>query len=340
LRNDYDSNSAPGIHSPGKKGEIDMQVKTAICAALVAFCAGALAPAMAKESGDQYPNGSENWMAGALPPPGNYFLNYLGYYDGNLRDGNGDKTTFPGTGRNGSARALFDALRVVKMTNYQLLGGNWGMHAIVPIVNQSLDLGMANGGRTVTDIGDIIVSPFILAWHTEEWHWAAALDVYLPTGKYDKNDPRGSIGTNYYSYEPIFAFTYLNKQGWEASAKLMYNIKSKNTDANFLGTNGSYQSGDEFHMDYLVGKHFGPWGIGAAGYYLKQTQDDKFNGAVVPALAGVWASGKRGEVFSIGPSVTYTTAKGMMLSGTWNHETYAENRFKGDKFWFKLVMPF
>ena len=29
----------------------------------------------AKEGGDQYPNGAETWFAGAVPPPGNYFIN-------------------------------------------------------------------------------------------------------------------------------------------------------------------------------------------------------------------------------------------------------------------------
>ena len=309
----------------------------AIAAAGMMFAAGLTS---AKEGGDQYPNGVEGWLAGAVPPPGNYFLNYFGYYSGDLRDGSGNKTSFPGTGNNGSVSAWFDALRFLKTTGYQIFGANYGFHAIVPLVHQQLDLGAPNGSRTVSGFGDVTLSPLVLSWHTPEWHWAAALDIFMPWGKYDKNDGRGSIGANYYSYEPVFAVTYLGPTGWEVSAKFMYNFKDKNKDANFLGTDGTYESGDEFHMDYTVGKRFGPWGVGLAGYYLKQTNDDKFNGASVPPVPGLWSQGRRGEVFAIGPSVIYQAEKSPIFIGTWHHETTAENRFRGDKFLFKLILPF
>ena len=33
----------------------------------------------AKEGGIQYPYGAENWLAGAVPPAGFYYLNYAGH---------------------------------------------------------------------------------------------------------------------------------------------------------------------------------------------------------------------------------------------------------------------
>ncbi len=39
--------------------------------ALLLGAALAASPVFAKEGGDQYPNGAENWFAGAMPPPGN-----------------------------------------------------------------------------------------------------------------------------------------------------------------------------------------------------------------------------------------------------------------------------
>lgn len=318
-----------------------MEKLKAIAAAVAAAgmtCAGDLA--CAKEGNDQYPNGAESWLAGAVPPPGNYFINYLGHYDARLRDGSGDKTSFPGTGNNGSVTAWFDALRFLKVTEYKVFGADFGFAAIVPLVHQKVDFGAPDGGRSVSGVGDVTLTPLVFAWHTPEWHWVAALDVFVPWGKYDKDDGRGSIGANYYSFEPIFAVTYLGKSGWEASAKFMYNIKRKNSDANFLGADGTYESGDEFHVDYLVGKRFGPWGVGVAGYYLKQTQDDKFNGSTVPAVPGLWSEGRRGEVFAIGPSMIYQAEKSPIFIGTWNYEAKAENRFRGNKLWFKLILPF
>lgn len=293
---------------------------------IIALLAGSLllagGIAQAKEGGDQYPNGGENWFAGAVPPPGDYFINYAGYWSGKLKDGRGNNETKYGP--TPKMEAAFDALRYLKVTEHKILGGNWGWHVIVPLVN--LDIGTAAGKTTRTGLGDITVNPFIVSWHhSPEWHTVIGLDINLPTGAYDKNGARPNIGANYYSFEPVFGVSYLGSNGWEASAKFMYNIKTKNTDTN-------YRSGDEFHVDYLVGKNIGNWGIGVSGYYLKQVTNDKVGG--VKYLDGV-----RGQVFAFGPSIKYRTKGGTHLIGQWQHETKVENRFGGDKFWFKLITP-
>lgn len=276
----------------------------------------------AKEGGDQYPNGAENWYAGAVPPAGNYFINYAGYYSGTLRDGNGDKANVGGS--TPKVNATFDALRFVHVTNTKILGADWAMHVIVPLVHQNIDIAPLGGSASKSGLGDITVDPIVLAWHSPKWHYAAGLDINLPTGAYDKNDARKSIGANYYSFEPIAAVSYLDK-GYEVSAKFMYNVKTRNNDTH-------YQSGDEAHMDFLVGKNIKNWGLGVSGYYLKQTSNDTQNGAVV-------GSGNRGEVFALGPSVKYSFAKGTTLVGQWQHEVSCENRFCGDKYMLKLIMP-
>ncbi|HPU78804.1 transporter [Accumulibacter sp.] len=279
-------------------------------------------PVLAKEGPDQYPNGSENFMAGALPPPGNYFINYLGYYQGDYRDNDGHKV--PGL----NVSATFDALRFIHVTNQKVFGGDWAVHAIVPLVSQSMHTpfpGIGNG--SVFGLGDIVIDPLIIGWHfPPDWHLTLGIDIYLPTGKYSKSNPTDSIGANYYSFEPIFAFTYLNQSGFEASAKLMYNLKTKNLDTD-------YQSGNEFHMDYLIGQHLGPWAVGLAGYYLRQTTDDQVNGQKVGP------DGWRGQVFAYGPAIKYDY-KGMSFVGSWNHESSVDNRFQGNKFFFKWVTAF
>jgi hypothetical protein len=304
-----------------------------IMAALL-LAALSIGGATAKEGGDQYPHGAESWVAGALPPPGTYFLNYFGYYEGKLRDGDGDKVP------NTRARAWFDAMRFVHVTNTKLLGGDWAVQTIVPIVHQTLKLG--GDGKTVTGLGDVLFSPLVIGWHAGDLHWVFALDFFAPTGKYESGEPTKSIGANYWSVEPVLAVTWLPPSGWEVSAKFMYNIKSENED--FRSAKGAprmdYQSGDELHIDFLVGKRFGPWGAGLAGYYVKQTTDDELDGDKLSSALGPWSGGRRGEAFAIGPSVSYTTKGGTLLIAQWQHETQAENRFRGDKAWFRLVTPF
>ena len=302
----------------------DRQSRPARLAAALLLAAAALLPATghAKEGPDQYPNGAENWYAGAVPPPGNYFINYAGYYAGTLRDKNGDKVN---AGGDVKVSAVFDAMRFVQVTNTKLLGADWAWHVIVPVVSQRLDIAPLGGKGSRTGLGDITIDPIILAWHTPTWHYAAGLDINLPTGAYDKNDPRRSIGANYTSVEPIVAATYL-ADGWEVSGKLMANFKTRNTDTD-------YRSGTDIHMDYLVGRHVGPWGFGVSGYALKQVTDDQQGGVKVGT------DGNRGQVFAIGPSLKYSTPGGITMVAQWQHELAVRNRFQGDKLWFKLIVP-
>jgi hypothetical protein len=301
------------------------------------------APAFAKEGGDQYPNGAEGWGAGALPPPGSYFLNYMIGYSGKLKNGNGGDailgTTTP------SVDAAADALRFIQITDIKLLGGNWGWHLLVPVVNQNLDIKALGGNKSVTNIGDITIDPFVLSWHGPEWHFGTGLEVYVPTGAYNKNgvapngfnnsDPRRDIGTNYWSIEPIFAATYLSNEGLEASSKFMLNFKTENSYT-------KYQSGDEFHFDYLVAKHIGHWAVGIGGYFLEQFTNDTQGGHTVTSMnyfgqQGVFSDGRKGQVFAFGPSAQYQLDSGQQLQLTWDHETLVRNRFGGDKVVFKFV---
>lgn len=290
-----------------------------------------ISTAHAKEGGDQYPNGAESWMAGALPPPGDYFISYTGYWSGALRDGDGDEVDFGG-GAEAKLNASFEALRYVKVTQHTLLGASYGWHAIVPIVDLSVKHPALGGRDGEFGVGDITIDPLILGWHSGNLHTVFGLDLNFKTGHYDARDPRKSIGANYNSIEPVLAFTWLNPEGWEVSSKFMYNIKGENDDNN-------YQSGDEFHVDWLVGKSNGPWGFGVAGYYLKQLSDDEKDGDVIPSVPGVWDTGRRGQVFAAGPSIKYTLGKGIMLVAQWQHEMMLENRFGDDRFLFKAVVP-
>jgi hypothetical protein len=287
----------------------------------------AVSAVYAKEGSDQYPYGAENWFTGALPPPGTYFLNYAGYYSGTLRDGSGNKVNLAGT--TPSVDAVFDALRVVEVTKFKILGANWGLHMIVPLVWQSVDLG---GTASKFGIGDIDVDPIVLGWHGENWHAVAALDTILPTGAYNKNDPRVSIGAHYFTVQPLLAVTFFPVKTWETSAKFMFDAHTTNGATN-------YHSGDEFHFDYVAGKHIGHWSVGVSGYFMEQLANDTVNGVVVAANDGFWDTGRKGQVFAAGPSMTYATKRHMEFIAQYQREMAVRNRFGGGKLWFKMIIP-
>lgn len=112
----------------------------------------------------------------------------------------------------------------------------------------------------------------------------------------------------------------------------MYNLKTTNPATN-------YHSGQEFHVDYLVGKHVKRWMFGANGYALKQVTDDTIGGQIAPAAPGLWDAGRRGQVLAVGPSAGYNSKRHMSFMAQWQHETLVRNRFGGDKVWLKMIVP-
>jgi hypothetical protein len=133
--------------------------------------------AWAKEGGDQYPNGAENWFAGSAPPSGSYFVNFFGYYGGKLKDGSGQGAIIDGAVP--TVNATFDAFRFVQMSHWKILGADYDAHVIVPVVHQAVNVG---GSASYSGVGDIIVNPVILGWHRSAWHALTAVDIFLPPG--------------------------------------------------------------------------------------------------------------------------------------------------------------
>lgn len=271
--------------------------------------------------GGAYANGSEDFMAGALPPPGTYFLNYTNYYTAsrfNDKDGNEMLPNF-------KVDVVADVLRVVHVTKYKILGANWGVHAILPIVLYE-KVRMFDSHDNAMGIGNLVINPFILGWHWKNFHLIAGVDTIIPIGTYDK-DEMANPGRHYWTFEPIVAMTYLSDQGIELSGKFMYDFNTKNQDTDYL-------SGQEFHFDYTVGYHVNKdWALGLGGYYYQQITDDELHGSKVAP------DGFKGQVFAVGPQAMYNY-KNMSFTLKWQIETLAENRPEGNSLWLKFAYAF
>ncbi|MEI6207124.1 MAG: transporter [Desulfuromonadales bacterium] len=275
-------------------------------------------PASATEGGGgAYPNGAEDFMSGAVPPPGTYIINYFDYYSADKLATNDGKSALPVFKLNVTA----DVLRVIHVTNKQILGGFWAMHLFLPVMN--VDVTVPGAGKNKTGLGDIIVDPFILAWHGKQWHLATGLDIYMPTGSYDKKD-LANVGRNYWTFEPVVAGTYITEHGYEVSAKFMYDFNTKNSDTDYL-------TGHEFHVDYALGKKIDKFTFGGAGYYYQQVTDDESKGARV--------KNNNGSVVALGPALKYDY-KNMSFSLKYLFETAAYNRPQGDNLWVKFMYAF
>ena len=281
------------------------------CIVLLGF---AVAGRATENGGGAYVNGAEGFLAGAVPPPGNYFLNYFVFYSaGEFKGPNAPPGDF-------NVAVTADVLRYIHVSDKKIFGGFWGWHVCVPLVNTDVTLVGQNYNKFA--LGDIIVDPVLISWHSKNYHSAVGVDVFVPTGEYDATNP-ASPGRNYWTFEPIYAFTFVSDKNFEVSAKIMYDINTKNSTTN-------YTSGQEFHFDYAVGQRIKNATVGLAGYYYQQMTKDTGTGAA--------PNGNKGKVFAIGPQVKIDAGNKMFYI-TYDKEFAVENRPEGGVFWLKFVSP-
>lgn len=295
----------------------NLKLKTLTAAILLATSVGA---AQATEGGGGvYPNGNENYLAGALPPPGTYFLTYVSHYEAStLRDNSGNKIPL-----NFNVQADALALRAVHVTEQQILGGQLLFHAIAPLVNLKVQVGTANGNTS--GLADMVFGTGLGYHASDKLHYVFAVDVTAPTGSYDRNNV-ANLSRNYWNIEPVFALTYVQPTGFNADVKVMYDFNAVNNATN-------YRSGQELHADYSAGWALGNgWTVGVGGFIYQQTTDDQQNGATV--------SNNKGRAYAVGPSVKYDSGKGWFLTAKFEQEYGVVNRAEGSSFRIKALLPF
>lgn len=299
--------------------------------------------------GGSYPNGAESFMVGAAPPPGLYFKNYMYYYSADkLKDDHGDDIdAFD------DLTVWAEVMRLIWISKKEILGGSYGQHVFLPILDVSLDFksGVPAGPKFKdsyddTDVPYIIYSPFILAHHFLEGklHTVLSLpDIYIPTGD-DKGNMAG-VGHNYWTFEPVFAVTYMPTPSWEFSLKFMYDFNTKQDDCpTVYGFNVDRTPGDEFHFDYSLSYAFNKsFRVGLNGYCYWQTTDDDYDidSTLPPPVQGLLKAdeGYHSQVYSIGPGIWYNY-KNMFFTLRTQFEFEAENKTEGQNVWFNVVYCF
>jgi hypothetical protein len=261
-------------------------------------------------------------MAGAIPPPGNYLIDYALFYTADELMGNDGRNMASGF----DLTVWGNVLRYVHVSKTTILGASWAQHVFLPVLNVDVTMPTPGGDLhdTRTGLGDIIVDPLILGWHFPNCHVAAGVDVYVPVGAYDDGE-LANVGRNYWTFEPVVAMTCL-KGGLECSAKVMYDINVKNPDSDV-------RSGDEFHVDGTIGMRVANWAFGIGGYYYQQVTEDDYP-AGYPAAKMM----QKGKTMAVGPQVAFQLGK-ISLVAKYQEEFETENRPEGRKAWLKFVVP-
>jgi len=194
-----------------------------------------------------------------------------------------------------SLDVLSIGLAYMHMTNYTVLGAQYGFGTVVPFFKMDASLEVPTpAGPLKLDadpfrLADVQLLPLILQWNlSPNLFINTQFQIQAPTGDYDKNR-LVSPGLNHWTFSPIVNATYISDGGFEVSSSFEADINTRNPATD-------YKSGIEYRHEFAIGQHFGPWTAGIGGYYYRQFTDDE-----APGLTG----GNRARVLALGPAVSY-----------------------------------
>jgi anthranilate 1,2-dioxygenase (deaminating, decarboxylating) large subunit len=272
-------------------------------------------------------------LDGGPPGPGTYFTEYIQAYGSNhFKDSSGND--IPG---NPEVANVLSMNQVVQVYKHKTLGGHIGVTALLPVVAISGSGSAGSPGPPVSTNpgvwGDLIVGPFLQWFDTKllgrPFIHRLELDIVMPTGQYD-NKYLINPGSNIWTFEPYYAFTWFLTDKFSTSWRLMYDFHTENSDA-FGGRDVT--PGQAFHFNYSFEYQFFKnfWGS-AAGYYLVQTTDDEINGQK--------ESDSKEQVFAVGPAVFWAVSPNFSMGLKTAWEMSAENRPEGNRTTFRMTYKF
>jgi hypothetical protein len=272
-----------------------------------------------------YPDGAENFFAGALPPPGFYFQNYILGYNAHLIRG-----MVPPESR---LEAVYEVIRCIYISKFQILGASWGAQVVIPFGYVGVKFPVANLSDYQFGVGNISIDPLLLGWHFGDYHVTFGFDIDFP-GTYSRNK-LGSPSQNYFTFRPVLGLAWMPRSGplagFGANIKMMYDFPTNNTDPIFILANDHYHSGQAFHFDYCVDYAVLPnLRIGAAGFYYVQTTADTADGVKIGAHA---------RQFALGPAIKYDYQRWSFMFIP-QFEMATLHRPEGQRYWARVWYAF
>ena len=265
-----------------------------------------------------FPNGADDFLVAAMPPPGFYGVAYFNRYGADRLAGDSGDLPVPFDLGVNALALRFDWVKPVT-----ILGADrWGTLVVLPLIDAELSVAPAPGVNVTGEqrgVGDLIIGN-ALHWTLDRFHSMLAMDVVVPSGRYDANETV-NLGRNQWVVRVNHMGTWFPSDRIDISYRL-------HVDANFRNPDTDYRSGPTAYLNLATGWKPAPGTtVGVSAYALRQVGDDRQNGTTVAP------SGNRLAVNGIGPAAKHFFPDGTFVSASAYWESAARNGPRGRSLW-------
>jgi hypothetical protein len=138
----------------------------------------------------------------------------------------------------------------------------------------------------VLGITDPTISPVSLGWHFGSFDLMSELCLYLPLGKYNKNEL--SVGVDHWTIAPKLGGTvyFDSAKQWALSALFSYEYNLENSELDL-------DVGNHLNLQYSFSKSFDLVTLSLSGYATWQLEED----------SGSAATSAKDRVYAVGPEI-------------------------------------
>jgi len=270
-----------------------------------------------------FPNGGEDFLVAAMPPPGWYGVVYLNRVTADrLVDGGGRMAVhrFDLT-----VNAVTPRLDWVKPVS--VLGADrWGTLLVLPLLDLDVELEpvpgvLLRGARR--GFGDLTLGNG-LHWTLKSFEMVNAVDVVFPTGSFDGAD-LANPGRGQWVVRASHMGTWFPSAKWDLSYRMNYDYNFENSDTH-------YHSGETIYLNGAVGWKPNPaTTVGIVGFTLHQVTDDRIAGrSVAPG-------GTRARASGIGPVVRWVGPGGVHFTIKYLRDFGVRHRPEGQQIWINAA---
>ena len=258
--------------------------------------------------GSHYAAGIEGLNSASLPPPGFYVRDYNYFYYADKVNGLSQSVDF---------FAYVNAVKLVYLTDYKILGANWGVDTILPFAYKNIYGQLGTSGQF--SLGDIYACPLLLSWHLKQFDYSFAYGIWAPSGNYSASSPAKyltSPGNGYWTHMITLGGVWHpdEEKTWSLSLLNRYEINTEQWDTHIT-------PGNMFTTDFSLSKAvLKGVDVGVSGYYQQLVTRD----------SGPKASSDYSSVVGIGPEVVaYCDKLGLFTSLRYAYQVEAKDRPQG-----------